>query len=208
MVPVAVKVGVLQFAKKPVVGEVKTRLTTALSAEQACDFHKALLTHVAMEISQLEDVYQEIWSTGDSSFINELSTRLSIGHKFQKGKDLGERLCHAISSVIDKRDVLIVVGSDCPFLNKSHYLKTVELLGGEHCDIVLAPALDGGYVLLAMSDFHPELFRDISWGSGSVLQETLDRAKSCGLKVRLIDTLRDIDRPEDLSFLPESLKRT
>jgi hypothetical protein len=44
----------------------------------------------------------------------------------------------------------------------------------------------------------PELFRGIAWSSPSVLSATLDRASALGISVGLLETLPDVDGPEDV----------
>ena len=46
--------------------------------------------------------------------------------------------------------------------------------------------------------WNPQLFNDISWGTENVLPQTLNIAEKLGLNYSLLDTLYDVDRPEDL----------
>jgi glycosyltransferase A (GT-A) superfamily protein (DUF2064 family) len=65
-------------------------------------------------------------------------------------------------------------------------------------DLVLGPAHDGGYYLLAVDRPRPALFQGIAWSTPSVLAATVERAGTLGLTVRLLDPLRDIDTLDDL----------
>ena len=64
-------------------------------------------------------------------------------------------------------------------------------------DVVLGPAEDGGYVLIGCSRAVPEIFRGIEWGTNRVLEQTLKSASQAQLRVTLLNTLWDVDRPED-----------
>ena len=44
----------------------------------------------------------------------------------------------------------------------------------------------------------PGLFSNITWGTSTVLQETCRRLEEQGLDYTLLETLEDVDRPEDL----------
>jgi uncharacterized protein len=44
----------------------------------------------------------------------------------------------------------------------------------------------------------PSLFEDMPWGSGAVLERTLERCRQTGLAVSCLPPVADIDRPEDL----------
>ena len=102
------------------------------------------------------------------------------------------------------RYVLRLVGSDAPSIDAG-YLKAARHALAE-VDCVLGPALDGGYVLFGLRRFVPELFTGISWGEDSVLEKTLEKLAALGWSYRLLETLADIDRPEDLRHLPDSLR--
>jgi rSAM/selenodomain-associated transferase 1 len=129
--------------------------------------------------------------------------------------DLGARLA-AATAIADGGEEgvgsVVVVGSDCPFLRPRHLRAAVRALsdtqegGGEEDeeegghDLVLGPATDGGYWLIGLRRPCPALFRDVDWGTSRVLNQTLARAESLGLKVKLLEALSDMDRPQDLAL--------
>jgi glycosyltransferase A (GT-A) superfamily protein (DUF2064 family) len=89
-----------------------------------------------------------------------------------------------------------IVGTDSPTVTRSTVIAAHEAL--DHADLVLGPTEDGGYYLLAVSVPQPRLFRDISWSTSTVLEETEARAREEGLTVHRLPTLRDIDTADDL----------
>ena len=62
---------------------------------------------------------------------------------------------------------------------------------------MLGPAHDGGYYLIAATTT-PNVFDGIEWGSPHVLEQTRTVAERHGLRVQLLDPLRDVDTPDDL----------
>ena len=92
---------------------------------------------------------------------------------------------------------VVLIGSDCPDRTPKIMEKAFD--GLKHNDLVLGPAQDGGYYLIGLQKPQP-LFTDIPWGSAEVFNRTLEKAQALGLKVLLLETLQDIDRPEDLSL--------
>jgi uncharacterized protein len=90
-----------------------------------------------------------------------------------------------------------IVGADTPHVPVASYRRAFTLL--DEADVVLGPALDGGYYLVAAKSARPELFRGVPMGTATVLAETLARAARHGLAVALLPPLRDLDRPEDLA---------
>lgn len=192
---------ILQYAKTPELGKVKTRLFPVLSPEQATVLHKNLLTHVADVAAQIEGVHHQLWSTAGGAFLEGLAKRFSSEHYLQAGADLGERLAYGVEKNIPNYDAVILIGSDCPYLDKEYYQNVLEQLFEQNIDVVIGPAFDGGYVLLAVKEYHPVLFQEISWGSDQVFEQTLDKAEQSGLTVKQHKVMGDIDRPDDLRDL-------
>ena len=66
---------------------------------------------------------------------------------------------------------------------------------------MIAPAEDGGYVLIGLSSPDPGLFEGIAWGGETVMAQTRSRLARAGTKWKELETLWDIDRPEDCARL-------
>jgi hypothetical protein len=77
------------------------------------------------------------------------------------------------------------------------------LAGGD--DAVLAPAEDGGYVLIGLKRAPAALFERMRWGESTVMAGTRERLAALGLRWRELETLWDVDRPEDLARLRGAL---
>jgi len=60
-------------------------------------------------------------------------------------------------------------------------------------DLSLVPAVDGGYVTLAMKHWHPGLFDHIAWSTDTVAEQLLSNAASLGVSVKTFDPLEDVD---------------
>jgi hypothetical protein len=61
--------------------------------------------------------------------------------------------------------------------------------------------VDGGYALIGLRRVEPRLFEGIRWGGDSVMATTRDRMSRLGWRWRELETLWDIDRPEDCQRL-------
>ena len=74
---------------------------------------------------------------------------------------------------------------------------------------MLGPTADGGYYLLALRSkrIDAALFAGVAWSTGRVLEQTLERCRKLGLRRSMLETGRDIDRPADLEWLIENLRR-
>ena len=195
-----------QFARAPVVGRVKTRLQASLSPQEACEVHRELVAFTAQRLLASELAPVELWVAGERQAPLFAQCRQAgvAAIESQPEGDLGQRMHAALGAGLGRARHVCLVGSDCPFLDRP-YLETAFDQLDSH-DLVLGPALDGGYVLIGASRELPRaLFSGVEWGSARVLAQTLERAEDSGLSYALLEPRRDIDRPEDLAFW-ENLK--
>jgi hypothetical protein len=195
---------VLVFAKAPVPGEAKTRLIPALGAEGAAALHerlvdRALATSAAAAIGPVE-----LCCTPDEP--HPALVRLAHAHGArlagQGPGDLGERMAAAFRRALGAAPAAIVIGCDCPALAPRHLREAAAALAGG-CEAAIAPAEDGGYTLIGLTRTADTLFDGIRWGESTVLAETRGRLAALGLRSHELETLWDVDRPEDLARLEE-----
>ena len=190
---------IMVFAKAPVAGAVKTRLIPALGAEGAMALHATLTRHcIAMAVgARLCPV--GLWCSPDThqSFFTQCSKDFGVTLHQQQGNDLGARMAHAFDSVLQQNSCAVIIGTDCPALTAQDLRMALDTLCDEF-DAVIGPAEDGGYVLLGLRQTAPQLFEDITWGSGEVLSLTRERLKRLQWRWRELAPRRDVDRPEEL----------
>ena len=183
---------IIVFAKAPVPGAAKTRLIQALGDWGAARLHARLVRHAVASALAARVGRVELHGTRRHSFFKSLG----VPFRLQRGRDLGERMCHALA----RSPGAILIGSDCPELTVADLRRASRLLQGG-CDAVLAPAEDGGYALIGLRHVAPEIFRNIGWGTSAVYDETVKRLK--GSRWRALRTVWDVDRPADLRRLSE-----
>ena len=189
---------IIQFAKQPVTGRVKTRLMPELGAEKARQVHERLVVHVWRQLNASAVAPVELWVDGlaTQAFFNALEptpARLFV----QEGDDLGARMHHALASALEYSEYSILVGSDCPVIDASYLLEAVEALQQGN-DVVLGPADDGGYVLIGLSKVIPALFQSIDWGTDRVLAQTRSKLQKAGCSWHELAERWDVDRPGDV----------
>ncbi|MGQ9425916.1 TIGR04282 family arsenosugar biosynthesis glycosyltransferase [Gilvimarinus sp. F26214L] len=203
---------ILQFARSPVGAQVKTRLASVLDAQGRLELHSAMLERVALQSVRAGVCPVQLWVDGsvDHPLLQRLFRDHSIGLHVQQGADLGQRMANAARGAAGRYAGIILVGSDCPFLDGDYLRQAVQAL--DSGDAVLGPAADGGYVLLGLRAVHSDLFDRMPWGTDRVFAITRARIRALGWSCSLLPTLPDIDRPEDLPLLghrsfPPSLRR-
>jgi rSAM/selenodomain-associated transferase 1 len=204
------KMLLIQFAKAPVPGEVKTRMMPALSALQACELHQELLLWTCRQLCAARVGTVELWVSGDPDHsVFRQCVRHGVARiQQQAGADLGERMAGAMADGLARYEQVILVGSDCPSIDR-RYLQLAAAALAAH-SVVLGPADDGGYVLIGANEVKPELFRGIAWGKSGVFAETVALLERHRVNWTALDFLPDIDRPGDLPIwralnTPESL---
>ncbi len=189
----------VQFAKAPRPGTVKTRLRSALGDEGCLALHCALVRQVFDTQKRGHIAHQELWWSEPHTFFEELLGDTTVVARNQHGADLGERMAFAFADRLQHYAKVVLIGSDCPAIDPD-YIRSA-FLALDEVPAVLGPAEDGGYVLIGLTVAAPVLFSGIPWGSEQVLTRTRERLGGMGWQWRELDILPDIDRPEDLQHL-------
>jgi rSAM/selenodomain-associated transferase 1 len=187
---------IVVFAKAPVAGRVKTRLIPALGAEGAARLAARMLA-ATVEEALATGLAVELCGEPDSAQWHGDRPGLALTAQGEGG--LGERLARAAERVLSEERILLV-GADCPELDRGRLGRAAQALD-EH-EAVLHPAHDGGYALLGLRRFDPSLFEGIEWSTPRVARQTVAKIEALGWSLHLGETLRDVDRPEDLLPLP------
>jgi len=194
------------FTRLPYPGTTKTRLIPALGARGAALLHRQLGEHTLATVREglhkkmAKPIAVEVRFTGGT--LEQMQGWLGedLEYRPQSEGDLGDRLKAAAQEAFESGcSRVVIIGTDCPDLDAVTLMQAFESLHSH--DIVLGPAMDGGYYLIGLSRFIPQIFQGIAWGTGEVLAQTLAVAGSESLTVAQLPELRDIDRPEDLAEL-------
>lgn len=195
------------FTRYPEPGKTKTRLIPALGQEGAANLQRQMTEQTLAKVKQLFDFISlsfEIRFTGGNLQLIENWLGSDLKYQEQGTGNLGDRMAKAFQEAFNNGNKsVIIIGIDCPNLSPKIIIKAFEKL--HQCDVVIGPARDGGYYLIGLSKFIPELFQGINWGSAEVLEKTVAIAQNLHLIISDLPQLYDIDRPEDLKNLSNLL---
>ena len=172
-------------------GQAKTRLIARLGAWRAARLHERLIRQTIETALAARCGPVELHATRPHSFFEALKVPL----RMQRGRDLGERMYHALSRA---RGPAILIGTDCPVLTPEDLRRARRLLRAGY-RAVIAPAEDGGYALVATIKPVRKWFEGIEWGSHSVYADTAK--KLAGYRWRELRRVWDVDRPQDIDRL-------
>jgi uncharacterized protein len=186
------------FVKAPSPGRVKTRLAAAIGAAAAATLYRRLGRRV-VEATVGSGYRTTVWFTpaGRGPDVRRwLAGTGRVAFRPQRGAGLGARLIHAFAREFAAgAGRVVIVGSDCPAVHRRIIRAAFTALGTH--DVVLGPALDGGYYLIGLAAPRPALFRAVAWSTAAVARETRARAGALGLSCRLLRPLRDVDTVRD-----------
>ena len=190
------------FAREPILGKVKTRLSAALGEEGALALYQQMLARIGACISASQLARLDLWVTSNPSHESFLSICNELNIYIQNGDDLGAKMAFTCDHtlVAEAAQSVLIVGTDCPVMDAA-YLDSALTRLQAGSDVVIGPAEDGGYVLIGMRRPLPALFADIPWGTDRVLAETLTKLEALSINYHLLPTLWDVDTPADLPRL-------
>ena len=198
------KAALIIFQKNAQLGKVKTRLAVSIGDQKALEVYQWLTDYTHQQVKGLK-VDKFLFY---SDFIPAQLDQDLDGYHFeiQSGDTLGERMSNAFAFLFAKGyKSVVIIGTDCPYLKTEDLNKAFTDLS--NTDLVIGPASDGGYYLLGMRQFFSEIFKNISWSTGQVLEQTLNQADSLGIDYEFLKILSDIDTLEDWQQF-QSLSKT
>jgi uncharacterized protein len=196
-------------ARYPEAGKTKTRLARTIGYEAAARLYQAFLTDLALRFAG--GAYVLHWNhtppeVDYQAFVATLAPTQAANMRCfpQQGTDFGARM-HAAFQWTQAHGFkhTILIGSDSPHIRQEIVTQARAAL--EETDVVLGPADDGGYYLIAMREPH-DVFSGIPMSTSAVLEMTMATARRQGLTVRLLEPLFDIDELPDLLRLAQLLE--
>jgi uncharacterized protein len=183
------------FVRNPELGKVKTRLAASVGPEVALEIYLHLLQHTRTVTQNL--AVDKVVYYSDKVEEQDMWPGQYYQKKVQPEGDLGEKMAAAFADAFaEGYTSVVIIGSDCQQLTQEIIEKAFQEL--QTHEVVIGPALDGGYYLLGMNRPHPELFQDKRWSTEHVFPDTLYDIGRLHLSHTLLPRLQDVDHLEDL----------
>lgn len=192
------------FVKNPIKGHVKTRLAKKLGETEALKVYTKLLSYTRRVTEHIEAEKEICYSQSieqDRAFWGD---HFSFG--VQSGDDLGARMSNAFEESFQQGfNKVVLIGSDCAELTPEILNKAFDSL--DYHDVTVGPAEDGGYYLIGMAGYYPDLLSGIVWSTDAVYDQTLNKITKAGLSFCELPTLNDVDEPEDWELVRHKFRR-
>lgn len=189
------------FTRNPVLGKVKTRLAKTVGDKTALDIYTFLLKKTK-EIT-LDSPCDKVVYYSEKIIKNDIWNCNSFRKEVQFGEDLGAKMKNSFYDAFENNyRKVVLIGSDIYDLESYHINEAFKKL--ETNDVVMGPALDGGYYLIGLKKMHPKIFDNKKWGSSTVREDTLKNLEK--VDVHLLPILNDVDVIEDIEHHPAFTK--
>ena len=198
------------ICKTPRTGTSKTRLQPLLGPAGAAELAGCFLRDIASTIDSLP---LEAGCRGYAVYAPEGSedelrryVPPGFGLVCRRDATLGVVLLGATEHLLAAgHDVVVLVNADSPTLPAAFLAEAIAAARAPGDRVVLGPAHDGGYYLVAVKRAHARLFSDIPWSTADVLSMTQVRAREIGLETHLLPPWYDIDDASSLKLLIDEL---
>lgn len=194
-----IKAKLVVFAKAPLPGQVKTRLSPPLTAEEAATMAEAFLLDTLEMIETVKlNAEKIIYYTPKTAADYFSHLRPGNWHiKPQQGHSLKMKIMNALRVEFENNEQrVIIIGSDSPTLPPQYLEEALIKLKSR--DLVVGPALDGGFYLIGVNRFYPELLKPVILSKPESCEKLLESAARIGLNFTKLPEWYDIDRFEDL----------
>ena len=211
------------FPDPPALSQVKTRLAATVGKDAACYFYRecaesVLLAAARVPRCQLFVFYADAAdAAGIDTWLADLFSQtcntsptpptLHIVMCQEQSEDLGNRMVGALRTMSAAgHSRCLVVGSDIPGLTTGVMEQALSLLRIH--DVVLGPAVDGGFYMVGTrAEVREGLFFGVTWSTDSVLTDTLKATSDAGLSATIdLAVLQDVDTVDDLrAFVAEDV---
>tara|TARA_R110002073_G_scaffold89852_6_gene212505 strand:- start:24482 stop:25090 length:609 start_codon:yes stop_codon:yes gene_type:complete len=189
------------FTRNPELGKVKTRLAKSVGDQTALEIYQFLLNKTK-EVTQGLACDKAIFYSEEITQ-NDIWDRNLYKKYVQFGSDLGGKMESAFKVGFEKNyKKILIIGSDLYDLEASYINEAFEKL--DSSDVVIGPALDGGYYLIGLKKVTPKIFKNKNWGTSSVRKETMKDLEE--VDVHLLPILNDVDIIEDIEHHPAFTK--
>lgn len=180
----------LLFARRPALGQVKSRLAATMGEAAALAAYRHLLERASRLAA--DDRWEAIWVLTGTGTWEHAGTVWE-----QSAGDLGERMKAATDQAFAAgAERVVVAGTDVPDLDAPRLHRMFVALQSD-ASWVTVPAADGGYCAVGMRAKSGEQFIGRTWSHSRVHAEEIKGAVRRGMRILALPCLADVDVEAD-----------
>jgi uncharacterized protein len=188
------------FAKWPKPGAVKTRLGAGPSPDWGARVARAFLLDALARASAVAARRVLAFTPADARADFAALAPSGFELTAQPDGDLGQRMSGFLTAQLQAgAEAVVLIGTDSPTLPIAYIEQAFAEL--RSADVVLGPALDGGYYLVGCGRRLPPIFEGVTWSTNHVLADTVARLSDPSWRLALLPPWYDVDTPEDWELL-------
>ncbi|MAT40507.1 MAG: hypothetical protein CL946_13000 [Ectothiorhodospiraceae bacterium] len=182
---------IILFARHPEPGKTKTRLAVDTGPAAAAQMYRVCAEHVYGAAKATG--FELLVSVPAQTPLEKMDAWLGAGqYHLQPGGTIGVKMRDAFEHVFKHgANRAILIGTDVPDVTSGLLTEAHAALQSD--DVVIGPAMDGGFWLIGMNAAQPQLFANIEWSTDTVYERTVQNAAQSGLSLGRVAMLRDID---------------
>lgn len=192
------KAALIILVHNPVPYDIKFGNTDIVTEGESSAMRRQLLMHtyrVTIDLDADKFLFTNDSSVQDEIFINSVYIK-----RLQRGRGFGEIIANAFETVFSLGySKVVMIGSDSIEIEADHISHAIEHL--KNYDVVIGPALEGGYYLIGMNKMHHVLFKHKAWNTPLLLQQTLEDIATLGLTYHLQQVLSEVEDEKDKYLL-------
>lgn len=199
---------IIALVKDPECEPVKTRLAAHIGQLYATTLYRMFLEILNEQLARLQLHGLPGVIAHSPHLLSQATAALFPGLKlfYQGSGNIGERLNHIDASLFeDTNTPRIFIGSDAPTLPDNLLMDASLALNTT--DSVLAPATDGGFVLIGTRKKLPDL-ASVPWSQDTTAKATLSALQAGQLSTTLLEPWEDIDDGDSMRRMLAHLRQT
>ena len=200
------------FAKTKTLSPVKTRLAKDIGYSLTEEFYSLCLEAVSeiMHVVQTKSGYDIVpyWALAEQEAIDYQEWQAFDSIWTGEGS-LGKRLHHIYSSLREKHEYVMMIGTDSPQLSPHLIINALKKFHAHPESYVVGPAFDGGfYLFIAQKPIPEHIWTNVPYSDKATLKELRFHLTQYGFVEQLLSFETDIDTIYDLKLLQKSLQET
>ena len=198
-------VAIAIFAKTIGLSSVKTRLAKTIGQQKAEQFYQLSLECTQASLQPLVETASIYWALAEEE-ATELSQWQTFNTLWTGDGGLDQRLHHVYSTLKQRYDTVILIGSDCPTLHTSTIKEAIERLQLNPQQHIIGPCEDGGFYLFASTHaLDKSLWLNVQYSQSDTRLQLIQQLKRTSTQtIYLLPSHYDIDTLPELQQLKDS----